>query len=69
MEDVSRETLRVHAHEHTLAVRHVAEGKRDVLVGVHVVLVAEHLPGAERRGKARLGDAMDEPLVAEPVRD
>ena len=69
MEDVAGQTLGVDAHEHALLPLHLAEDERDMLVRVDIVAIADHPELAERRGKPRLGDAMHQPLVSQPVRD
>ena len=69
VEDVAGEALRVHADENVFAAGDVAVHERDVLVLVDVVLVADDPPLAVIGGQPRLGDAMHEPLVLEPVRD
>src|SRR5688500_12322169 len=70
VEHVAREALRVHADENLFPVADVAVDERDVLARVHVIAVADDAPVLPRHlgGQARFGDAMDEPLVLEPVR-
>jgi len=69
MEDVTRQTLRVHSHEHARVRTNVAEYERDVLVLVDVVPVTEHAPYSHVGGEPCLGDSVHEPLGLQPVRD
>src|SRR5450759_28287 len=68
MEDISGETLRVHSHQNARVRRDVAEDKRDVLVLVDVIAVADDAPRSEFGRKPSLGDAMHEPLGLEAMR-
>jgi hypothetical protein len=69
MEDIAGETLGVHSHEHARVRPNVTEDERDVLVLVDVIPIAEDAPGAEIGWKAGVGDAVDEALSLEAVRD
>src|SRR4051812_32331816 len=69
VEDIAGQALRVHAHQYFLAVGDVAVDERDMLVLIDVVAIADDLPGAMLRRQSSLGDAMDEPLVLQSVRD
>src|SRR6266566_98775 len=68
-EDVARQALRVHPHQHLLLARDVAEYQRDVLRLIHVVAIADDAEFAEWRREAGFSDPMDEPLVLQPVGD
>ena len=59
----------MHAHEHVLPVAHVAVHQRHVLRRIDVVPVGDDPELAVRRGEPRLRDAMDQPLMGEPVGD
>jgi hypothetical protein len=69
MEDVPSETLRVHSHEHARIGLDVAEHESDMLVIVDIISVADDAPGPDFRRKASFGDAVDEALGLQPVRD
>ncbi len=58
----------MHADEHVFLPGDVTLDEGDVLAVVHLALVRDEPELAEGRGQRGLGDAADEPLVAEPVR-
>ena len=57
----------MHPHEHPLLAGDVAVHQRDMLGGIHIVLVADDAEFPERRGQPRFGDAMHQPLVFQPI--
>jgi len=59
----------VHANERVLTVTDVAVDDSNVLVGIDVVLVADDPPRAKVGRQTGFGDAVDEALVLQPVRD
>ena len=69
MKDVAGQALGVHPYEHLLLARNIAEYQGDVLCLIHVVAVADDPEFAERRRETRVGHAMDQPLVFQPVGD
>ena len=70
MEHVASEALRVHSDENAVvAFAHVAENERDVLVIVDVVAISDHPPYAELGREPRFGNAMNESLGLEAIRD
>src|SRR5450759_5529669 len=69
MEDISGETLRVHSHQNARVRHDVAEDKRDVLVLVDVIAVADDAPRSEFGRKPSIGDAVHEALGLEAMRD
>ena len=69
MEDVTRQALRVHAHQHALATAHVTEHERHMLVRVDVIPVSDDAELAELRREARLGNAVDQAFRAKAMGD
>ena len=69
LENVARDALAVHAHEHGLAVVDVAHDEGNVLVWVDDAAVGDRLPGAVERRDHGLGHALDELLVLLAVGD
>ena len=73
MEDVAGQALRVHAHEHVLAVADLAADERNVRLVIDLVLVGEDAERAVLGRQLRRRDALDEPLgphaVPDQVRD
>ena len=68
-EDVAGEALGVHPDEHVRLPRHLAEDQRHVLRPIHVVLVADDREVAELGRQPRLGHAVDQLLLLQPVGD
>src|SRR5437868_1452247 len=69
MEDVAGEALRVHSHQHAGIRADIAVDEGDVLVGIDVVSVTHHAPGAHLGGKTRFSNAVNEPLRLQAVGD
>src|SRR5688572_11604186 len=68
VEDVAREALRVHPHQHALTIGQVAVDQRHMLVVVDVVAIPDDLPRTMLRRQSRLSDAMHQTFVLQPVR-
>ena len=68
-EDVARDALRVHAHEHVLLAGQIAVHEREVLLAADELAVADRRELAPRRRQAHRGLALDEALGAAAVLD
>ena len=69
VEDVARQALGVHAHEHVLLARDLSLHHRHVMLVVDQRAEADHVEVAELRGQPGLDDALDQLVVAAPVGD